>query len=231
MIRLLAIACLCTVSIVAPFTSLVQHARARPLSRPGYGSHFSVTALTDADMVNDTETTSVVAANSAIDPKEAVKVFGRLAEKYIALDSSGGMCCYSACTNCEFRLPGGGYVMADQSAARPKWIPHYESRNSNNRDHTTKWSTGVFVQGPSVSKDEFVRQVAGLDYAPPLGGPYVGASTAKIDDTAVLEHLFDLLADGKTKLTRNRMSIRLKQLSNGEEGMTWQAFERVMGLV
>jgi hypothetical protein len=231
MIRLLAIACLCTVSIVAPFTSLVQHARARPLSRPGYGSHFSVTALTDADMVNDTETTSVVAANSAIDPKEAVKVFGRLAEKYIALDSSGGMCCYSACTNCEFRLPGGGYVMADQSAARPKWIPHYESRNSNNRDHITKWSTGVFVQGPSVSKDEFVRQVAGLDYAPPLGGPYVGASTAKIDDTAVLEHLFDLLADGKTKLTRNRMSIRLKQLSNGEEGMTWQAFERVMGLV
>lgn len=33
-----------------------------------------------------------------IDPKEAVKVFGRLAEKYIMLDSSGGMCCYSACS-------------------------------------------------------------------------------------------------------------------------------------
>ena len=33
----------------------------------------------------------------SIDPKEAVKLFGRLAEKYIMLDASGGMCCYSAC--------------------------------------------------------------------------------------------------------------------------------------
>ena len=40
-----------------------------------------------------------VASNEvATDPKEAVKVFGRLAEKYIMLDSSGGMCCYSACS-------------------------------------------------------------------------------------------------------------------------------------
>ena len=32
------------------------------------------------------------------DPKEAVKIFGRLAEKYIMLDASAGMCCYSGCT-------------------------------------------------------------------------------------------------------------------------------------
>jgi hypothetical protein len=32
------------------------------------------------------------------DPKEAVKLFGRLAEKYIMLDASAGMCCYSGCT-------------------------------------------------------------------------------------------------------------------------------------
>eukprot|EP00957_Ditylum_brightwellii_P062239 4722886-Ditylum_brightwellii.AAC.1 len=49
------------------------------------------------------EETTAAAATSAsevvtIDPKEAVKIFGRLAEKYIMLDSSGGMCCYSACT-------------------------------------------------------------------------------------------------------------------------------------
>ena len=37
-----------------------------------------------------------------IDPKEAVKLFGRLAEKYIMLDASGGMCCYSACTGKSF---------------------------------------------------------------------------------------------------------------------------------
>ena len=34
----------------------------------------------------------------AVEPKELVKIFGRLAEKYIMLDDSGGMCCYSACS-------------------------------------------------------------------------------------------------------------------------------------
>ena len=38
-----------------------------------------------------------------INPKDAVKLFGRLAEKYVMLDSSGGMCCYSACSG-EFKL-------------------------------------------------------------------------------------------------------------------------------
>ncbi len=34
----------------------------------------------------------------SMEPKEAVKLFGRLAEKYIMLDATGGMCCYSGCT-------------------------------------------------------------------------------------------------------------------------------------
>lgn len=34
----------------------------------------------------------------SLDPKEAIKLFGRLAEKYIMLDSTAGMCCYSACS-------------------------------------------------------------------------------------------------------------------------------------
>ena len=168
--------------------------------------------------------------SSNVDPKEAVKLFGRLAEKYIALDSSGGDCCYSACTDCEYRLPGGGYIMADQSAARPKWIPHYEARNSSNREHVTKWSSQIFADGPAVTRPEFVERLVELEYAPPLGGPYVGASAGGIDDTAAAEHLFDVLADGKSKLTRHKMSVRLKQLADGEEGMTWPAFQRAMGL-
>jgi hypothetical protein len=169
-------------------------------------------------------------ASVTIDPKEAVKIFGRLAEKYIALDSSGGNCCYSACTDCEYRLPGGGYIMADQSAARPKWIPNYESRNSNNREHISKWSSQIFNQGPAVTKEEFVERVVSLDYVPPLGGPYVGASSGTIEDVTAAQRLFDVMADGKAKLTKFKMSVRLKQLADGEEGMTWQSFERVMGL-
>jgi hypothetical protein len=121
---------------------------------------------------------SAVPTHVSIEPKEAVKLFGRLAEKYIMLDSSGGMCCYSACAgkfllssnslflfciilkpdafflvsivDCEFREPGGGYRMADQSASRPKWIPVYEVRKfeSQGKEHTSKWSTEIFKNGP-----------------------------------------------------------------------------------
>lgn len=105
----------------------------------------------------------------SIEPKDVVKLFGRLAEKYIMLDESGGMCCYSACKDCEYRLPGGGYKMADQSAARPKWIPVYEERNfaGQNKEHKTKWSTEIFSEGPSVTKEEFVQALTELQYAPP----------------------------------------------------------------
>jgi hypothetical protein len=172
-------------------------------------------------------------ATSSIDPKkEAVKIFGRLAEKYIALDSSGGNCCYSACTDCEYRLPGGGYIMADQSASRPKWIPHYETRMANQREHVTKWSRHLFIDGPVITKEEFVNRVIALEYSPPLGGPYVAASgtAARIDNVTMLQHLFDQLAEGKTKLTKHKMSTQLKQLADGEEGMTWQSFERALQL-
>ena len=41
---------------------------------------------------------ATVEENITVDPKEVAKVFGRLAEKYIMLDASGGLCCYSACS-------------------------------------------------------------------------------------------------------------------------------------
>jgi hypothetical protein len=39
--------------------------------------------------------------------------------------------------------------MADQSSSRPKWIPSYDHREFNSgKEHTTKWSTEIFVDGP-----------------------------------------------------------------------------------
>jgi hypothetical protein len=38
-----------------------------------------------------------------IDVKEYIKIFGRLGEKMIFGDSSAGLCCHSACENCEWR--------------------------------------------------------------------------------------------------------------------------------
>ena len=115
--------------------------------------------------------------------------------------------------------------MADQSASRPKWIPSYESRKINDKEHTTKWSSQLFTDGPAVTKDDFVERLVTLDYAPTLGGPYVAASAATIDDTAAIQQLFDILASGKDKLTKHKMSVRLKQLAGGEEGLTWANFQ------
>jgi hypothetical protein len=169
--------------------------------------------------------------NVSVDPKEAVKLFGRLAEKYIMLDSSGGLCCYSGCSDCEFRLPGGGYIMADQSAARPKWIPVYEERifENQNKEHIAKWKTGIFTDGPSVTREEFVNAMVEMSYATPLGGPYVSASAGKLEGTTAAESLFDLLSDGKEKLARHKMSVRLKEISGGEQGLTWPAFSAALG--
>ena len=198
----------------------------------------------------------------ALDPKEVVKLFGRLAEKYIMLDSSGGMCCYSGCAgktsfskdssfyffiltqiqavilpalslsvvaakDCEYRLPDGGYRMADQSSSRPKWIPVYEKRNfeSSGKNHTTKWSSQIFKDGPAVTKDVFVKLLSDLEYTPPLGGPYLAASSAGIENDAVAKHLFDVLVlDGKEKLTKHQMSLKLKELAKGEEGLIFPTF-------
>ena len=175
----------------------------------------------------ETEATEVV----SIDPKEMVKIFGRLAEKYIMLDESGGMCCYSACSDCEFRLPDGGYRMADQSSSRPKWIPVYEERafEGLGKQHIAKWKTEIFTNGPSVTKDEFVTALVDMEYVPPLGGPYLAASAGKqVESFIVAEKLFHLLADGKDKLARHKMSVRLKELANGEQGLTWPAFQEAM---
>jgi hypothetical protein len=176
--------------------------------------------------------TTVASTPHSIEPTDAVKIFGRLAEKFILLDASAGMCCYSACSDCEYRLPGGGYRMADQSSARPKWIPAYRHRSgANGRDHTSIWSAELFTNRPSVSKVEFVETIQGLSYAPPLGGPYVSASAATVHDTVALEAFFDVLANGKQNLTINRMSARLKQLADGEEGLTWAGFQRALGIL
>ena len=178
-------------------------------------------------------TTEEVTDAITIDPKDCVKLFGRLAEKYIMLDESGGMCCYSACKDCEFRLPGGGYRMADQSASRPKWIPVYEERVFANqgKEHTAKWRSSIFDGKLFVTKDEFVESILELDFATPLGGPFVSKSAGTLEDPTGAEYLFDILAEGKEKLTRHKMHLSLTKLSEGEAGLTWPNFSAALGIV
>lgn len=185
---------------------------------------------TDADVISFSERADAIVE---IDPKEAVKLFGRLAEKYIMLDESGGSCCFSACSDCEYRLPGGGYKMADQSASRPKWVPSYEERSfsGQNKAHVSKWKNGIFGEASSVTKEAFVDSVSRLEFATPLGGPFVSKSAGAIlDDTSATEFLFDVLSEGKDVISSRTMSKRLKDLSDGSEGLTWPNFSAALGL-
>lgn len=121
--------------------------------------------------------------------------------------------------------------MADQSSARPKWIPCYDQREfqSMGKEHTTKWSSEIFVDGPAVTKEEFVERVIDMGFAPPLGGPYLAASAAGIEDESAAAALFDILAGDKEKLTRHRMGKEMKVLAKGEEGLTWAMFSEALG--
>lgn len=67
-----------------------------------------------------------------------------------------------------------------------------------------------------------------MAYQPCLGGPYLTASAATIEENTLAEKLFDVLAGDnagdKENLTKNRMSVRMKEISGGEEAITWPTF-------
>jgi hypothetical protein len=67
-----------------------------------------------------------------------------------------------------------------------------------------------------------------MQFVPPLGGPYLAASAAAIEDEAAAASFFDILAGEKEKLTKHRMGKQMKQLANGEEGLTWTHFSAAM---
>eukprot|EP00571_Detonula_confervacea_P014792 CAMPEP_0172302792 /NCGR_PEP_ID=MMETSP1058-20130122/4448_1 /TAXON_ID=83371 /ORGANISM="Detonula confervacea, Strain CCMP 353" /LENGTH=231 /DNA_ID=CAMNT_0013013405 /DNA_START=87 /DNA_END=782 /DNA_ORIENTATION=+ len=210
---------------VSGFATPPSSSRSTTMATASISSSLRSEAAT-AESASSDDTTNEIQT----DPKEAVKLFGRLAEKYIMLDASAGLCCYSACSDCEYREPGGGYRMADQSSARPKWIPCYDHRAfDSGKEHTTKWSTEIYVDKPVVTKEEFVERVVNMVFAPPLGGPFLAAKAAGIEDESAAATLFDILAGEKDKLTKHRMGKEMKVLSNGEEGITWAMFSAAMG--
>lgn len=117
--------------------------------------------------------------------------------------------------------------MADSSASRPKWIPSYIERNfeAMGKEHKSKWAIEIFGDDVAVGKETFIEKLTGMEFVPPLGGPYLSKSMGSLDDPGAAEALWGVLAGDKEKLTQHRMSKRLKELANGEEGITWKAFE------
>ena len=158
-----------------------------------------------------------------VDVKEYIKIFGRLGEKMLFGDASAGLCCHSACENCEWR-----YSFDVLQAARPKWIPTYrENKFEDGREHVAKWST-IFEEGDeAVTKEQFCERLAAIKFDMPLGPS--GFLTAKQADLSqeALDAFWEHMSRGKPTLSPKQMQIRLRKMldpSSNEEGVMWPDF-------
>jgi hypothetical protein len=160
-------------------------------------------------------------SSSEIDVKEYIKIFGRLGEKMIFGDSSAGLCCHSACDDCEWR-----YTFDVLQSARPKWIPTYrENKFEDGREHIAKWS-GIFEGEEPVNKEQFNERLAAIKFEMPLGpAGFLTAKQAELSPEA-LDAFWHYISRGKPTLTPKQFSIRLKKMlgsPDGDDGVFLQA--------
>jgi len=166
---------------------------------------------------------SMESTSSNVDVKEYIKIFGRLGEKMIFGDASAGLCCHSACDDCEWR-----YTFDVLQSARPKWIPTYrENKFEDGREHIAKWS-GLFGEGDApIDKEQFEEGLAAIKFEMPLGpSGFLTAKQADLSPEAV-DAFWSYIARGKPTLSAKQFSIRLKKMlgsPDGDEGVMWPDF-------
>ena len=107
------------------------------------------------------------ATSTAVSTAEVAKLFGRFAEKVLHLDRDVGACCHSACSDCEWRTPDGGYRWDVMKAMQPKWVGCYRERDFEDQRgcHAPKWATTLFAESDDIGRDEFVARLRGMEYA------------------------------------------------------------------
>lgn len=191
---------------------------------------------------------SATSTAEGIDVAEMTKVFGRIAEKAIYQDAEVGACCHSACADCEWRLPDGGYRWDIQRAVRPKWIPCYTERDfeDDRGCHKPQWPK-MFAAGP-LTEDTFRNAVKALKFSMPLGPS--GFLTGQPEPSEqVLARLWEVLTAtaaqlkgvdsvAVTSLTPEDFVAVLQKWSSqdpedidparGPDFATWDDFQRVM---
>lgn len=164
-----------------------------------------------------------VSMSADIDVKEYIKIFGRLGEKKLFGDESAGLCCHSACENCEWR-----YSFDIIQSARPKWIPTYrEIIFKDGREHIAKWSE-IFLEGDkTINRDQFCERIAAIKFEMPLGpSGFLTAKQADVSEEA-LDAFWGHMSRGKATLSPKQMQIRLKkmlEIADGNEGVMWPDF-------
>ena len=87
---------------------------------------------------------------------EVAKLFGRMSDAVLYLDPAVGACCHSACDDCEWRDPEGGYRFDMLKAVKNKWVCCYVHRNfedERGRSAESAWRAHV----PHVREVRFTK--------------------------------------------------------------------------
>ena len=138
------------------------------------------------------------AARMALATPEATKLFGRMAEPQLYLDKAVGACCHSACSDCEWRDPEGGYRFDLLKSTFPKWLPCYLERDFEDERgcHKPTWASVLFPDGGSVSRAEFAERFVSLEFAMPMGPKGTIKADADEPSAEAIDALWIWLCDG-----------------------------------
>jgi len=170
-------------------------------------------------------------------------MFGRFAEKTLYLDKAIGACCHSACSDCEWREPDGGYRFDLLKAAVPKWLPCYFERDFEDERgcHVPAWASALFPDGASgsITSAEFADRFTALDFMMPMG-PKGAIKADDAPSAEALDALWSWLCDGADQEALDAATVlrRLQDMSpdetdgvigEGPDFVDWKAFAKALG--
>merc|ERR1712032_1785095 len=174
---------------------------------------------------------------------EAASLFGRLAEKRLYLDPMIGACCHSACSDCEWRDPEGGYRFDLLTANNNKWIPCYFFRDFEDQrgSHRPLWFSELFPDSEALlTRVQFGEALQAIPFTTmPLGpkGKLVPETAAL--SPLVLDAFWSWLAGESSSLSASRMRERLQDMSldpnrdgavgEGPDSVDWKSFAKALG--
>ncbi|EOD28676.1 hypothetical protein EMIHUDRAFT_234836 [Emiliania huxleyi CCMP1516] len=160
-----------------------------------------------------------------------------LAEPLVHLDPEVGACCHSACSDCEWRLPDGGYRFDVLKATKPKWVPCYLRRDFGDERgcHEPRWASALFPGGGEVTRAQFGEALAGLGFEMPMGPRGSVGADGGVPESAA-DALWAWLAGDGDALTPEGARTRLQAMAEdpqaegavgeGPDHLVWKEFAK-----
>ena len=187
-----------------------------------------------------------LAHGMAVATPDAAKIFGRLAEPQLYLDKQVGACCHSACSDCEWRDPGGGYRFDLLKSTVPKWLPCYLERDFEDERgcHVPTWSAALFPDGAdsTLSRTDFEEKFLALDFAMPMGPKGMVKSDADAPSPEAVAAFWAWLCDGDAERDEVDAATALRRLQDmspdedrsgaigeGPDFVDWKNFAKALG--